>query len=65
MNRSKSIADKKTSIATDQMKKPIKTIKGSAGGELKKPKKMKMSSLLPCEFDNSLHEDIQKEEEFR
>ena len=30
-----------------------------------KPKKMKMSSLIPCEFDNDLHEDLRKEEEFR
>ena len=62
MNRSKSIADKKTAL--DQVK-AIKINKKPAGGELKKPKKMKMSSLLPCEFENSLHEDIQKEEEFR
>ena len=62
MNRSKSIADKKTAL--DQVK-AIKINKKSTGGELKKPKKMKMSSLLPCEFENSLHEDIQKEEEFR
>jgi len=26
---------------------------------------MKMSSLIPCEFDNDLHEDLRKEDEFR
>ena len=65
MNRSKSITDKKTSI-TEQMKKPIKSVvKGSTSGQQKKPKKMKMSSFLPCEFNNDLHEDLQKEEAFR
>ena len=58
MNRSKSIADKKAVHITEPLKKPIKTIKGSTSGQLKKPKKMKMSSLLPCEFDNDLHEDL-------
>lgn len=62
MNRSKSIVEKKNAISGGV--KPAKTVKG-AHDKQKKPKKMKMSSLIPCEFDNDLHEDLRKEEEFR
>ena len=55
MNRSKSLADKKNSLD----KKPLKPVDGG-----KKKKKMKFNSFLPFEPENTLHEEIEREQAF-
>ena len=62
MNRSKSIADTKAGLSSSA--KPAKGVKGP-NDKQKKPKKMKMSSFLPCEFDNDLDEALRKDEELQ
>ena len=55
MNRSKSLAEKKNTVE----KKPLKPTEG-----VKKKKKMKFNCFQPFEPENTLHEEIEKEQAF-